>query len=294
MSSRRSTAKPRDHGERPHHVRYVAHRGLRDGGAENAVRPAPRRRKSPGRVRVDRTRRGVGRRRHEHRGGGETRPLRLNARRSSSPMRAWRNLRRDRANRSRAQKTRGISAFIVTRTRPISRKRSGWAWVTIRRSQVSRRDAAKKEDKLGWRASDTRELCCRTRSSRRRTSSGPEQRLPTVLHTLDGVASAWERSPSALPKARWRNASVIPRLANNSASPSPASRASTSRSRHGDGNRGGHAPRVSLGVLKQHGRPFKKEAAMASCTPPSCHARHHQAVQLHGGTATRQTTQSSG
>jgi len=57
-----------------------------------------------------------------------------------------------------ATKTRGITAFIVTKDTTDLEKRNAWAWVTMRRSQVSRRDGAKKEDKLGWRASDTREL----------------------------------------------------------------------------------------------------------------------------------------
>jgi len=74
-----------------------------------------------------------------------------------------------------AKKTRGITAFIVTKdtTDLVEAKRVG---VGHDPSLPKCRGvmAARKEDKLGWRASDTREAGAAGRDRpRRRTSSGP-------------------------------------------------------------------------------------------------------------------------
>src|SRR2546422_7502706 len=87
---------------------HVAYRRLRHGGAETALRPAPRRREGPRGVRADGARRGVGRRGHEHRGGGERRPLRPERLEDlHHPRRRRRDLRRDGPHRSRSQEDPG-------------------------------------------------------------------------------------------------------------------------------------------------------------------------------------------
>ena len=71
-----------------------------------------------------------------------------------------RDLRRDGPHRSRGQGTQGITAFIVTKDTCDLDETSRVGHRPRRRTSQDARAsrAGKKEDKLGWRASDTREL----------------------------------------------------------------------------------------------------------------------------------------
>jgi len=84
------------------------------------------------------------------------------------------------------------------RTPAISTRRSGSGSATRQSCEEPRRALRKKEDKLGWRASDTRELIFQDAVVRRRMSSAGEQRVRQFLHTGWTVAGSGSR-PVARP-----------------------------------------------------------------------------------------------
>ena len=119
-----------------------------------ASRPGARR------LRAHRAGRGQRRRRHRHHRGGQGRPLPAQRLQDlHHPRRRRRDLRRSPRAPSRAAATRGSPASSSPRTRwtSTSAARLGVGHAAdLPKTQGVR--AGKKEDKMGWRASDTREL----------------------------------------------------------------------------------------------------------------------------------------
>src|SRR6266702_2203461 len=186
-----------------------------------------------------------------------------------------------------AKKTRGITAFIVTKdtTDLEEAKRVG---VGHDPSLPKCRGvmAAKKEDKLGWRASDTRELVLQDAIVPKENVLGPVNNgFRQFLHTLDGGriglgALALGIAEGALEECL---------------------RYTTTRRQFGKpiaSFQGVHFALADMATeieaarhlvyhaawLKQAGRPFKKEAAMAKLYASELAMRATtKAVQLHGG-----------
>src|SRR5436853_302850 len=186
-----------------------------------------------------------------------------------------------------AKRTRGITAFIVTKdtTDLEEAKRVG---VGHDPSLPKCRGvmAAKKEDKLGWRASDTRELVRQDAIVPKENVLGPVNNgFRQFLHTLDGGriglgALALGIAEGALEECL---------------------RYTTTRRQFGKpiaSFQGVHFALADIATeieaakhlvyhaawLKQHRRPFKKEAAMAKLFASELAMRATtKAVQLHGG-----------
>ncbi|MGH7674224.1 MAG: acyl-CoA dehydrogenase family protein, partial [Gemmatimonadales bacterium] len=146
--------------------------------------------------------------------------------------------------------------------------------------------AGKKEDKLGWRASDTRELVLQDAVVPKENVLGPVNNgFRQFLHTLDGgriglaalalglaegaleecLAYTSQRKQFGRPVASFQGVHFA--LADMATEVEAATHLVY------------HAA-----WLKQHGRPFKKEAAMAKLYASElCMRATTKAVQLHGG-----------
>src|SRR5439155_3358209 len=87
-----------------------------------------------------------------------------------------------------ATKTRGITAFIVTKdTTDLEEARRVGVGHDASLPKCRGVSAAKKEDKLGWRASDTRELVFQDAIVPKEDVLGPvNDGFRQFLHTLDG------------------------------------------------------------------------------------------------------------
>ncbi len=187
----------------------------------------------------------------------------------------------------RAQKTHGITAFIVTKdtTDLDDAKRVGIGHDAALPKTPGVK-AAKKEDKLGWRASDTRELVFADAIVPKENVLGPlGNGFRQMLHTLDGgrigigalalgiaegaldecLAYTGQRKQFGRPIASFQGVHFA------LADMATEIEAATHLVYH-------------AAWLKQHGHPFKKEAAMAKLYASELAMRATtKAVQLHGG-----------
>jgi butyryl-CoA dehydrogenase len=186
-----------------------------------------------------------------------------------------------------AKKTHGITAFIVTKdTTDLADARRVGVGHDASLPKCRGVLAARKEDKLGWRASDTRELVFQDAIVPKENILGPlNNGFRQFLHTLDGGrigigALALGIAEGALQECLGYT---------------------TSRKQFGRpiaSFQGVHfaladmATEIEAGThlvyhaawLKQHGHPFKKEAAMAKLYASELAMRATtKAVQLHGG-----------
>ena len=225
----------RDHDLRAHHARHVADRQLRHRRAAAALRPAPGQRPRHGRLRPHRAGRGQRRRRHAHHRRAQRRllrPQRLQA--LHHARRRRRDLRRHGGDRARGRAPRASARSSSPSRRPISRRatRVGIGHEPSLPAMPGFR-AGKKEDKLGWRASDTSRADPRGRRGpgreparrRRRRASSTSCRRSTP------GASASRRCRSASPRARSSRRCSTRARASSSASRSRTSRACSSSSR---------------------------------------------------------------
>jgi len=186
-----------------------------------------------------------------------------------------------------AKKTHGITAFIVTKdTTDLEEAKRVGVGHDPSLPKCRGVAAAKKEDKLGWRASDTRELVFQDAIVPKENVLGPVNNgFRQFLHTLDGGrvglgALALGIAEGALEECL---------------------RYTTTRRQFGKpiaAFQGVHFALADMATeieaaqhlvyhaawLKQHGRPFKKEAAMAKLYASELAMRATtKAVQLHGG-----------
>ncbi len=186
-----------------------------------------------------------------------------------------------------AQKTRGITAFIVTKdTTDLEEAKRVGVGHDAALPKCRGVMAAKKEDKLGWRASDTRELVLQDAIVPKENVLGPVNNgFRQFLHTLDGGriglgALALGIAEGALEECL---------------------RYTTTRRQFGKpiaSFQGVHFALADMATeieaakhlvyhaawLKQHRRPFKQEAAMAKLFASELAMRATtKAVQLHGG-----------
>jgi butyryl-CoA dehydrogenase len=186
-----------------------------------------------------------------------------------------------------AQKTRGITAFIVTKdTTDLEQAQRVGVGHDPALPKCPGVRAAKREDKLGWRASDTRELVLEDAVVPKENVLGPVSHgFRQMLHTLDGGriglgALALGIAEGALEECLRYTAT-----------------------RHQFGKpiasfQGVHFAIADMATeieaakhlvyhaawLKQRGQPFKKEAAMAKLFASELAMRATtKAVQLHGG-----------
>ncbi len=191
-----------------------------------------------------------------------------------------------------AQKTRGITAFIVTKdTTDLEEAKRVGVGHDAALPKCRGVMAAKKEDKLGWRASDTRELVLQDAIVPKENVLGPVNNgFRQFLHTLDGGRIGLGALALGLAEGALEE----------------CLRYTTTRRQFGKAIasfQGVHFALADMATeieaakhlvyhaawLKQHRRPFKQEAAMAKlCVPPprpsSCTA----------GTAIRRIIRSSG
>lgn len=187
----------------------------------------------------------------------------------------------------RAEKTRGITAFIVTKdTTDLEEARRVGIGHAPDLPKTPGVRAAKKEDKLGWRASDTRELIFEDAIVPQENVLGPVGNgFRQMLHTLDGgrigigalalgiaegaleecLAYTSQRRQFGRPVASFQGVHFA--LADMATEVEAATHLVY------------HAA-----WLKQHGHPYKKEAAMAKLYASELAMRATtKAVQLHGG-----------
>ena len=186
-----------------------------------------------------------------------------------------------------AQKTRGISAFIVTKDTTdlaeAARVGLGHAPDLPKTKGVQ---SGKKEDKLGWRASDTRELIFADAIVPKENVLGQlGNGFPQMLHTLDGgrigigalalgIAEGALEECVAYTSQRKQFGRVIATYQGvHFALADMATEIEAAK----------HLV-YHAAWLKQHGRPFKREAAMAKLFASELAMRATiKAVQLHGG-----------
>ena len=187
----------------------------------------------------------------------------------------------------KAKKTHGITAFIVTKdTCDLEETRRVGIGHSAELPKTAGVRAGKKEDKLGWRASDTRELVFEDAIVPKENVLGPVNNgFRQFLHTLDGGrigigALALGLAEGALEECL---------------------RYTSTRKQFGKaiaGFQGVHFALADMATeceaakhlvynaawLKQNGKPFKKEAAMAKLYASELAMRATtKAVQLHGG-----------
>jgi len=186
-----------------------------------------------------------------------------------------------------ARKTEGITAFIVTKdTSDLAEA----ARVSIGHDpalpKCSGVHAAKKEDKLGWRASDTRELVFQDAIVPKENVLGPlNNGFRQFLHTLDGGRIGL--GALALGLAEGALEECLQYTATRKQFGKPIA-----------SFQGVHFALADMATeieaakhlvyhaawLKQTGRPFKREAAMAKLYASElCMRATTKAVQLHGG-----------
>ena len=187
----------------------------------------------------------------------------------------------------RAQKTRGITAFIVTKdtTDLDEAKRVGIGHdATLPKTPGVK--AAKKEDKLGWRASDTRELVFVDAIVPKENVLGPSGNgFRQMLHTLDGGRIGIGALALGIAEGALEECLVYTGQRKQFGRPIASFQ-------------GVHFALADMATeieaathlvyhaawLKQHGHPFKKEAAMAKLYASELAMRATtKAVQLHGG-----------
>jgi butyryl-CoA dehydrogenase len=187
----------------------------------------------------------------------------------------------------KAKKTHGITAFIVTKdTTDLDETRRVAIGHAPDLPKTPGVRAAKKEDKLGWRASDTRELVFQDAVVPKEHVLGPVNNgFRQFLHTLDG--------------GRIGIAALSLGLAEGALE--ECLRYTSTRKQFGRaiaGFQGVHFALADMATeveaarhlvyhaawLKQTGQPFKKEAAMAKLFASELAMRATtKAVQLHGG-----------
>ena len=186
-----------------------------------------------------------------------------------------------------AKKTHGITAFIVSKDTTdlaeAARVGIGHAADLPKNPGVS---AGKKEDKLGWRASDTRELIFTDAIVPKENVLGPVNNgFRQFLHTLDGgrigiaalalgiAEGALEESLAYTSTRKQFGRPVASFQGVHFALADMATEIECAR----------HLV-FHAAWLKQHGHPFKKEAAMAKLYASElCMRATTKAVQLHGG-----------
>ena len=186
-----------------------------------------------------------------------------------------------------AKKTHGITAFIVTKdTTDLSETARVGTGHDAGLPKTRGVMAGKKEDKLGWRASDTRELVFQDAIVPKENVLGPVNNgFRQFLHTLDG--------------GRIGIAALALGIAEGALAESVAY--TSTRKQFGRpvaSFQGVHFALADMATeiecakhlvfhaawLKQHGHPFKREAAMAKLYASELAMRATtKAVQLHGG-----------
>jgi alkylation response protein AidB-like acyl-CoA dehydrogenase len=186
-----------------------------------------------------------------------------------------------------AQKTRGITAFIVTKD---STDLADAARVGIGHDPALPKCpgvmAAKKEDKLGWRASDTRELVFQDAIVPKENVLGTvNDGFRQFLHTLDGGRIGL--GALALGIAEGALAECLSYTATRKQFGKPIASFQGVHFALADMATEIEAARhlvYHAAWLKQQGRPFKREAAMAKLYASELAMRATtKAVQLHGG-----------
>ncbi len=186
-----------------------------------------------------------------------------------------------------AQRTRGITAFIVTKdtTDLADAKRIGIGHDPSL-PKCPGVMAAKKEDKLGWRASDTRELVFQDAIVPKENVLGPlNDGFRQFLHTLDGGRIGL--GALALGIAEGALAECLRYTATRRQFGKPIASFQGVHFALADMATEIEAARhlvYHAAWLKQHGQPFKQEAAMAKLYASELAMRATtKAVQLHGG-----------
>ncbi|HYT82143.1 MAG TPA: acyl-CoA dehydrogenase family protein [Gemmatimonadales bacterium] len=186
-----------------------------------------------------------------------------------------------------AQRTRGITAFIVTKdTSDLPEaKRVGIGHATTL-AKCAGVVAGKKEDKLGWRASDTRELIFQDARVPKENVLGPVHNgFRQFLHTLDGGRIGIAALSLGIAEGALEECLQYTSTRKQFGRPVASFQ-------------GVHFALADLATeieaakqlvyhaawLKQHGHPFKQEAAMAKLYASElCMRASTKAVQLHGG-----------
>jgi butyryl-CoA dehydrogenase len=187
----------------------------------------------------------------------------------------------------RAQKTRGITAFIVTKdTTDLDEAKRVGVGHDAALPKTPGVKAAKKEDKLGWRASDTRELVFVDAIVPKENVLGPSGNgFRQMLHTLDGGRIGIGALALGIAEGALEECLVYTGQRKQFGRPIASFQ-------------GVHFALADMATeieaathlvyhaawLKQHGHPFKKEAAMAKLYASELAMRATtKAVQLHGG-----------
>jgi butyryl-CoA dehydrogenase len=187
----------------------------------------------------------------------------------------------------KAKKTHGITAFIVTKdTTDLEEARRVGIGHAPDLPKMPGVRAGKKEDKLGWRASDTRELVFQDAIVPRENVLGPVNNgFRQFLHTLDGGrigigALALGLAEGALDEC-LRYTSTRRQFGRVIAAFQGVHFALADMATEVEAAK--HLV-YHAAWLKQHGKPFKKEAAMAKLFASELAMRATtKAVQLHGG-----------
>ena len=199
-----------------------------------------------------------------------------------------------------SQGTKGISSFILTKpTNDLDEARRRSASATSRRSSpMPGFRAGKKEDKLGWRASDTCELIMEDVEVPAENLLGEEGAGLRELHA-DARQRPHRHRRAVARHRRGRvraGAAVHDAFASSSASRSRSSRASQFQLvRHGDGDRGGEAPDVPRRVARAarqavHARKRRWRSSSARSSPCAPRSRRCSST---AATATPRTIRSS-
>jgi butyryl-CoA dehydrogenase len=186
-----------------------------------------------------------------------------------------------------AQKTRGITAFIVTKdTTDLEQAQRVGVGHDPALPKCAGVRAAKREDKLGWRASDTRELVLEDAVVPKENVLGPVNNgFRQFLHTLDGGRIGLGALALGIAEGALEECLAYTATRHQFGKPIASFQ-------------GVHFALADMATeieaakhlvyhaawLKQRGQPFKKEAAMAKLYASELAMRATtKAVQLHGG-----------
>jgi butyryl-CoA dehydrogenase len=186
-----------------------------------------------------------------------------------------------------AQKTRGITAFIVTKdTTDLEQAQRVGVGHDPALPKCAGVRAAKREDKLGWRASDTRELVLEDAVVPKENVLGPVNNgFRQFLHTLDGGRIGLGALALGIAEGALEECLAYTATRHQFGKPIASFQ-------------GVHFALADMATeieaakhlvyhaawLKQRGEPFKKEAAMAKLYASELAMRATtKAVQLHGG-----------
>ena len=188
-----------------------------------------------------------------------------------------------------ARKTRGITAFIVTKDTCDLGETSRVGIGHAAPSELAKCPgvlAGKKEDKLGWRASDTRELIFQDARVPKENVLGPVHAgFRQFLHTLDGGRIGIAALSLGIAEGAFEECRQYTSTRKQFGRPVASFQ-------------GVHFALADLATeieaakqlvyhaawLKQHAHPFKQEAAMAKLYASElCMRATTKAVQLHGG-----------